>query len=286
MRYLLALLMFLPSAALADCVVLLHGLARTSFSLSVMEESLKANGFQAVNPDYPSTSDTIADLAEATIPAAIAECDTNTPIHFVTHSMGGIMVRAWLAENDLPTLGRVVMLAPPNKGSEIVDQLSNLGAFEWVNGPAALELHTGPESVPNRLGPVDFPLGVIAGTKSLNLLYSSLIPGVDDGKVSVESTKVDGMTAHLEMPVTHTFMMNAPLVVAQSVRFLQNGQFQDDLTLADVVIRASGSVGEVVSDVVTEAVSDAVVDVSDTVGEVAETVNEAVTDTVNTVLPD
>ena len=248
MKYLFALFLLLPSMAAADCVVLLHGLARTSFSLSVMDESLKANGYQTVNLDYPSTTETIGELAEEIIPAAIAECDQNTPIHFVTHSMGGILVRYWLEKNELPTLGRVVMLAPPNQGSELVDELGNLEAFEWVNGPAGLQLGTGPDDVPRQLGPVNFPLGVLAGSKTLNLIYSAIIPGDDDGKVSIASTRVAGMADHKVYPVTHTFMMNAPLIVGQTVRFLQNGHFQDDLSLADIV-------GEV-TEAVTEAVSE------------------------------
>jgi len=218
---------FAQALAAPEGVILLHGLARTADSMGKLESELVRAGYIVVNVDYHSRTAGIDQLSEKVISAALADprlrsCDT---IHFVTHSLGGILVRAYMEKFSMPQLGRVVMLGPPNQGSEVVDRIGRWRLFKKINGPAGQELGTDRYSAPIRLGPVRFELGVIAGDRSINWINSGMIKGPDDGKVSVERTKVAGMKEHMVYHVTHPMMMKNHEVIDATLRFLVTGSF-------------------------------------------------------------
>lgn len=224
-----ALLSILVSSAFTqpkECVVLLHGLARTNKSMTVMQTRLEQEGYQVVNYDYPSRAYPVEELANRFVPLAIAQCADSQKVDFVTHSLGGILVRQYLKEHRLPRLHRVVMLGPPNQGSQVVDKLSGVPGFSLINPPAGAELGTTNTGIASRLGPADFEVGIIAGTRSLNLILSLYLPNPDDGKVSVENTKLAGMKDHIQVPVSHPFLMRNPEVIDYTVKFLKTGSFR------------------------------------------------------------
>ena len=220
----------LPDAAAdtGERVVLLHGLARSASSMAVMADALREAGYAVCNVDYPSTEFAVETLAREHVMPAIDACIGDASrIHFVTHSMGGIIVRYLATLDAAPPIGRVVMLGPPNRGSEVVDRIGDWAAFEWLNGPAGDQLGTAPDSLPNRLGPAPFAVGVIAGRHSINWINSAMIPGSDDGKVAVSRTRLAGMDDIVVLPVTHPLMMRDEDVIAQTLHFLEHGRFDD-----------------------------------------------------------
>ncbi len=211
-----------------ECVILLHGLARSASSMETMERELNSVGYKVNNVDYPSRKLRIEELALTYIPQALETCRKQgvKKVHFVTHSMGGILIRYFLSEISIYDLGRVVMLSPPNQGSEVVDKLKNLPGFFALNGPAGMQLGTDENSLPLKLGRVDFELGIITGNSSINLILSQLIPGEDDGKVSVERAKVEGMKEFLVVEHSHPLIMRFDDVIRQVVHFLNSGSFE------------------------------------------------------------
>ncbi len=222
----LLLAMIVPINA-NDGVILLHGLCRTTRSMKAMEQALGHAGFTVVNVSYPSRSASIETLAELAIGNVIdspplLSCGR---IHFVTHSLGSILVRSYFKNHEGNRAGRVVMLGPPNQGSEVVDRLGSWALFRKINGPAGLELGTGLHSAPSKLGPVNFELGVIAGNRSINWINSLMIVGANDGKVSVERTKVAGMKSHITIPCAHPFLMTNRTAIAEAIHFLQTASF-------------------------------------------------------------
>jgi len=210
-----------------DYVVLLHGLLRSSSSMKSLEKYLLSHGFQVININYPSRKFPIGVLVKK-INREIKDkgIESANKVHFVTHSLGGIITRWYIKENRPKNLGRVVMLSPPNQGSEIVDRLKNYGWYQWLTGPAGQQLGTDSASVPNQLGPIDFELGIITGNRTIDPVGSWLIPGKDDGRVAVRRAKIEGMSDFLVLPHSHAFIMSRDKVMAQVVYFLINGKFR------------------------------------------------------------
>jgi triacylglycerol lipase len=226
----LSLLLANGLVSAAECVVLLHGLARTSSSFNAMQQALEEDGYLTANIDYPSREHEIAALADMAVGEGLATCRAGEDvdkIHFVTHSLGGILVRQYLSTETVDELGRVVMLGPPNQGSNAADNLIDVPGFDWMNGPAGHQLGKGETSVPLALGPVDFELGVIAGNRTIDLITSAVLENPDDGRVSIEDTKVEGMDDFIIVEHSHAFMMRMQRPIELTKVFLRTGSFSE-----------------------------------------------------------
>lgn len=214
------------SAQAKEGVILLHGIARSASNMEKIETSLKDKNYNVLNIDYPSTTQPLEEIRQTIHPSIQKFAKQNQKIHFITHSMGGLVTRAYLNKYKIKNLGRVVMLSPPNQGSEVADFLKNNFLYKKIYGPAGQQLITDQTPIDSILGEVYYELGIIAGTWSIDPLSSFIIPGNDDGKVSTERMKVKGMKAYIETPTTHTFMMKNEKVISLAIRFIETGQFK------------------------------------------------------------
>lgn len=209
----------------SETIILLHGLGRGPWGLKVLQWRLERAGYRVQSLRY-NTRSTSIEMAAASVYQQIEACCAGASrVHFVTHSLGGLVLRSLLAEHPFPNAGRAVLLAPPNLGSHIVDRLARHPLFGIVLGPLATQLGTGPEEIPQKLPSLPIPFGVIAGNRSWNPLGAALLPGEHDGTVSVASTRLSGMAEHLVVPHTHTFLMNSKGVAEAICSFLATGRF-------------------------------------------------------------
>ena len=202
-------------------------MGRTKFSMRNVAAYLEEKGYKTMNISYPSTKESIPVIAETHIKQAIETCVNQgaEKVHVVTHSLGGIVIRQYLQSHSLPEGSRVVMLGPPNKGSEVADFLMDFSIYKWIMGQAGQSLGTADDSFVNTLGPVSEDIGVIAGTRTIDPISSFIIPGPDDGKVSVESTRLDEMTDFIRIPRSHPFMASSTTILHQIHHFLKCGWF-------------------------------------------------------------
>lgn len=208
-----------------ETVILLHGLGSFPAMMALLAWRLRLDGYRVRNPRYPSTREPLESLV-ARLKAIVERCEGR--IHFVGHSLGGIIVRAYLDQREEPFDGRVVMLSPPNQGSEIVDAFQKSPLLTRLLGPVGARLGTDPDSIPSSLPPPHFEVGIITGTRSVNPIGSLIIPPPHDGSVSVERAQLEGAAAFKVIGGTHTFLMNRKDVAEDVKLFLREGRFHDE----------------------------------------------------------
>lgn len=191
---------------------------------------LKFCGFRVASIGYPSRCVSITEAVEQHLMPALAklEIEENSRVHFVTHSLGGIVFRAWAARRDPAfPFGRAVLLAPPNQGSQIIDELRQWRWVRWLLGPVSAELGTDAESTPNRLGPLPPETGVIMGNKDTLPIFRHLLGGESDGVVTIASSHGDGESDFILLPANHATIILHPAVLRAVSRFLRTGGFAE-----------------------------------------------------------
>jgi triacylglycerol lipase len=216
----------LQAKQINESVILLHGLGDVKLSMLKLEIALKEEGYTTKNIGYSSNGETIESLAEKELSEIVERYKKIgfDKIHFVTHSMGGLIVRCYLQDHELPEGSRIVMLSPPNKGSEVADHFKESKFYNLIVGDVGQELATD-SNILSELKQIIPEIGIIAGDKSTNPYFSKIIPGEDDGRVAVDNTKLTEMKDFMIVHSTHLTIKYNDEVIRQTVFFLQNGKF-------------------------------------------------------------
>lgn len=222
-------ILFLAGNSMAtECVVLLHGFGRTSHSLKRITTNLEENGYKTIAIDYPSRSLHVFQLAEQFVLPQIQSLTSNCgKVHFVGYSMGGIITRYIIANHRPKNLGRVVFIATPNSGTEVINAFTKYTWFQTIFGPAVQDISTDSDFLNSLPKKVDYEAGVISGNFSVNPFTSLFIlPGEDDGTVSVESTKIKGMKDQITVYSSHSAMLYNDQVIEETFQFISKGKFR------------------------------------------------------------
>lgn len=222
-----------PYAGKNERVVILHGIARTSSSMREVARAFRSAGYDDVNIGYNSTRDVLAKIVADTYRRIRHFSDDEDEVtHFVCYSLGCLVTRGLITQHRPKNLGRVVMLGPPNQGSEMADYLKNHSISSWIFGPNLPQLGTDNRQMLEKLigTSADYELGIIAGRDSIDPIASAVLPDPNDGRVPVSRTKLDGMKEHIVMDANHTTLIMNDAVIAQALAFIQTGHFTYDDT--------------------------------------------------------
>ena len=214
--------------AAPETVVLLHGVAVPRVVMIPLARNLRRHGYEVINLGYPSRTLDIEQIATEYLPAQLAALglERRRRVHFVTHSMGSLVLRRYLRDSQPANLGRVVMLGPPNAGSAAADRATVNRFMRFVMGVNVERLGTGPRAITRELGPANFDLGIIAGGTTINPLFLHVMKGQHDGVVTVDSARLEGMRDFLVMPHSHTIMLWRRPVHRQVLHYLREGRFR------------------------------------------------------------
>ena len=204
----------------ADAVILLHGLWRSVWAMEPMAKYLHAQGFHTINVPYPSFRKPMDEITQI-VQKAIQLHGGDRKVHFVTHSLGGIVTRQLLEKIPVRQTGRVVMLAPPNQGSEIIDWLEYCKPLRATLGPAGKALATGNVNAP--ILPEHVDTAVIMGKRSVIPFFRAFLESENDGIVSVNRGKIDGMNEFHVLDTDHTFIASDPQTMEMTSAFLRDG---------------------------------------------------------------